>query len=79
MDAPGLEFLASIHGALTTAMGSHVGAGPAGAGANSSAAAGPFAHTAPLPHGAVPILPMVNDHVMVTCGKQGFHQPRNIL
>ena len=74
MDTPGPEFLASTHGALTTAMGSH-----AGAGANFSAAAGPYAPTAPLPHGAVPISPMVNDHVMVTCGKQGFHQPRNIL
>ena len=51
MDALGPEFPASTHGALTTAMGSHAGTGPAGAGANSSTAAGPSAPTAPLPHG----------------------------
>lgn len=28
-----------------------------------------------LPHGAVPVPPVANQHAMITCGKLGFRQP----
>lgn len=37
------------------------------------------ASTAPVPHGAVHVAPVANDHVMVTRGKSGFRQPRQLL
>lgn len=39
----------------------------------------PLAAGAPLPHGVVSISPIINDHTMVTWGKQGYRQPRTIM